>query len=238
MNTMQVEALEKLINEAVALRPVNADKLAEYAERMEAGTKFPPVIVGSWPLSEKYGQGGVVDGMHRIGAAKVAGVKTLDVEERKFDTLQSALKFMYDANMAHGLPVTEGQRNARIKLLRKIDPSLTLEKIGKEFGLGKSSIDRIVKDDQGEGKSGRKTGTSKSKAHKSQEVLKPKAIVSALERLDYTFARVKPTADFVAHCSPEEDGKDGESRAVIDKDKVALLKKCITHLSNIVKELS
>lgn len=233
MYSMKLEQLEKLINEAVALRPANGDKLAEYAERMEAGVKFPPVVVGSWPLSEKYGQGGVVDGIHRIGAAKVAGIKELDVEEQKFPTLQDALQYMYIANMTHGLPVSEGQRNARIKLMRTIDPTMTLEKIGKIFQLGKSTIQRIVEHGAGEGKPGRKTGAAKNQAHKTQEPLKPKAIMSMLDRLDYTFARVRPTAEFVAHLSPET-----EKGPQVDKDMVSLINKVVKHFQNVIKELT
>lgn len=232
MGQQELKHIAKFINEEISLRPMNAGKVAEYAERLKLGVTFPPIMVGSWPKSDKYGESGVVDGLHRLMAAKEAGLKSFEVTEMKFNSLQEALTYMYQANMAHGLTPTEGQRNARIKLIRKIEPDAGIEKLAKEFKLSTSSIDRIIKDQQGEGKSGPKTGTKKNAAHKNLEPLKPKAVLSACERIVYTLTRVRPAADLVAFCQPE-----GEEGLELDQDKFDLLVETVKLLQGIVKEL-
>lgn len=229
---MKVAELTELINEKISLRKPNPAKIAEYAERMLAGVTFPPVIVGHWPKSEKYGDSGIVDGMHRLAAAYAAKLDSIPSESKKFETLEAALLYMYEANMAHGLPVTEGQRNSRIKLIRQIDPKLTLDKIAKQFGLSTASVDRIVKDKQGEGKSGPK-GANASKGHKSQESLKGKAFVSLMERLDFTFKKARPVAELIDYLNPE--GEDGN---VLNVDALKTIKAVKSHLEGLIKELS
>lgn len=232
MKQVPVSELKELANEKISLRKPNEHKIEEYAERMRAGVVFPPVIVGQWPASEKYGAFGIVDGIHRVGAALKAGVKSLSVEERAFPSLEEALSFMYIANMAHGLPVTEGQRNARIKLLRQIDAKMSIDKLAEIFGLSRSSCDRILKDEQGEGKSGPK-GANKSKAHKSQEPLKAKAFFNALERICETCESKIAVADILAFAQPETD-----KGPKVDKEMLQSLKATIANLTAMAKELN
>lgn len=231
--TMKLKDLLLEVNEEISLRKPNAAKIAEYAERMQAGAVFPPVIVGQWPHSQKYGSSGIVDGIHRVGAAELAKLDSLDVEVKKFTTLEEALSFMYEANMAHGLPVTEGQRNARIKLLKKIDPKLTLEKLAAQFKLGKSSIARILGDEQGEGKSGRKAGANASKAHADQTPLKPQAFFNQLGKINLTCEHTHALADIIAHAYPET-----EKGPKVDKDMLKTLKEAKANLEGIIKELA
>ena len=229
---MILKELATNVNDAIALRKPNEAKIVEYAERMGAAVEFPPITIGYWPSSEKYGDHGIVDGLHRLAAATLAELKEFPTVSKKFASLEEALLYMYQSNMAHGLPVTEGQRNNRIKLLRQIDPKLTLEKIGKMFELGKSSIQRVLGGEQGEGKSGPK-GANKSKGQKSQEPLKAKAFFSTLERMDFTCKRVRSVADIIAYAAPES-----EEGVTIDAEKVKTIKAVIIHLNNLLKELS
>lgn len=233
MSNMKLEDLKVEVNEEISLRKPNAAKIAEYAERMQAGAVFPPVIVGQWPHSQKYGSSGIVDGIHRLGAAEVANLESLDVEFKKFPTLEEALSFMYEANMAHGLPVTEGQRNARIKLLKKIDPKLTLERLAKQFNLSKSSVDRILTGDQGEGKSGPKGGANASKAHADQKPLKPQAFYNQLGKINLTCEHTQALADAIAYAYPET-----EKGPKVDKEKLKVLKEARANLDGIIKELT
>lgn len=232
MATQTLTEIAKFINDDISLRPMNDAKAKEYAERMTVGVEFPPIVIGSWPKSDKYGESGIVDGLHRLMAAKEAGLKSFPVTEKKFASLQDALTYMYQANMGHGLPPTEGQRNARIKLIRKIDPTATIGKLGKEFGLSDSSIDRIIKDQQGEGKPGRKTGTKKNAQHKDLELMKPKAIMSSIERLHLTLTKARPAADFIAFCQPE-----GEDGAELDQEKFDTIQELTKLFQAIIKEL-
>jgi hypothetical protein len=230
---MKVSDLVKLINEEVALRAPNQAKIDEYAERMENGVKFPSVTIGTWPKSDKYGSEGIVDGLHRVAAAKQAKIESLDATTVSFPSIQDALTYMYTANMAHGLPPTEGQRNARIVLIKKIDPTLTLEKIASQFKLGKSSIDRILKGQQREGRGGVQTGSKRSAAHKSLEPMKPKAFFTALERINYTLERVRATAEIVAAVTPES-----EEGVNVDTDKRDAIQGTIKFLNSLVKAIA
>lgn len=233
MSTMKVKDLLADVNDAITLRKTHADKVNEYAERMSAGVTFPPIVIGHWPHSEKYGSKGIVDGLHRLGAATIAGIDSLPVEIKKFASLAEMLAYMYEANMAHGLPVTEGQRNARMKMIHKIDPKATLEALAKQFGLSKSSVDRVLKGEQGEGKSGPKAGANKSKAHQDVEGLKPKAFFSHLEKVLATTNHTQKCADVIAYAMPET-----EEGPKVDKDKVKLLKAVIKDLQELLKEIA
>lgn len=230
--TMKIEMIQKQVNDEILLRKPDPKLIAAYAEKMSAGATFPPIIIGTWPLSEKYGSTGIVDGMNRLGAATVAGLKSFPVEERKYTTLSDMLADMYVLNIAHGQPVSEGQRNARIKLLRS--QGMTLETIAKMFNLGKSSIDRIAKNDQGEGKPGRKGGANASKGQGTQAPLKAKAFFTMLERLNKELTRKRPDvkAEILAYMSPcTDENEDGE----LDEDLFKSLKSVHAHFGEMIK---
>ena len=233
MTKMSIEQLTKLVNEAISLRKPHKDTIANYAEKMESGVQFPSIVVGQWPKSDKYGDSGIIDGLHRLAAATVAKLKEFPVEHVQFETLEQALADMYVRNMQHGLPPTEGQRNARIKLLKQINPNETIDTLAKKFALNRSSIDRILKGKQGEGKSGRKGGANASAAHKTLDALKPKPFFAMLDRLEFTLNRVRPTADIIAYCTPETD-----NGVQVDKEKKKKLDAVIKLLQGVVAELS
>lgn len=231
---MKVSDAIKLVNTAIALRDPNESRVEDYAERLKNGAVFPDIVVGRWPKSDKYGEEGIVDGLHRLAAHKKAGLIEVGVKEIQFKSLSEMLAFMYTANMSHGLTPTEGQRNARIKLLRQVDPTLNIDKLAEQFKLGRSSIDRILKDQQGEGKSGRKTGSKKSKAHKDLLPMKPSAFFKNLEKLEFTLEKKQPVADIVAFASPlDETGK----KTVVDHEKAGLVESVYTYLGLILKSL-
>jgi hypothetical protein len=229
---MQLKELISYVNDSIALRKPNEAKVSEYAERMIAGVQFPPIIIGRWPKDERYGEVGIVDGLHRLKAAHEAKLKDFPTQEKKFASIQEALAFMYTANMEHGLPVSEGSRNSRIKLLRSVDPTLDIVKLGNIFKLGKSSIDRILKGEQGEGKAGRKTG-AKAVKQQANEPLKPKAFIAVLERILFTFGKKRAMADIIDHFVPET-----EKGPELDAAKYAVLKEVQEGLQALAKEVA
>lgn len=234
---MKLKELETYLNESIKLRSPNTEKAEQYGEAMLAGAKFPPIKVGHWPKTEKYGEQGIVDGVHRLLGAAYAKWDDFPTESIKFQTLSDALVYMVTANQEHGIPLTEGQRNKRIVLLKQMDPKLTLEKIGKLFNLHTSSVDRILKGVQGEGKSGVKTGTHASPAHKNQEPKKAVAIYKSIVALNVEFDRKRPNqlAELGSYCSPiSEKHPDGE----VDQDKLVQLIKLAQFLTLVIKELS
>jgi len=227
---MKVTDALKLVNSEIALRSANTGKIAEYAERMENGVKFPAIVIGKWPKSDTYGESGIVDGLHRLFAAQNAKVETLDTQTIEFPGVAEMLTYMYTANMAHGLAPTEGQRNARIVMVKKIDPTLTLEKIASQFKLSKSSIDRILKGTQKEGRGGIQTGSKRSKAHKDLEPSKPKAFYALCEKIVHTLSVVSSAADIVHDVTPE--GKKGIE---LNAEKFDLLGETHKALTDLLK---
>lgn len=220
--------LQSLVNDSIALRRPNLDKVAEYAERMRAGVTFPAVVIGTWPKTEKYGETGIVDGLHRVLAAVDSGTPLMS-ETKVFKSLSEALAYGYEANMRHGFPVTEGQRNKRIVLMRQLDPKMNIDMLAKVFGIGRSSIDRILKGEQGEGKSGPKTGTTKSDAHKTKDPMKPSAIYKTIVKLNNEFIRKRPSqgTELAGYLSPISEGhEEGE----LDKERLAEVEALIEHL--------
>ena len=86
---------------------INETTVAEYAERMIAGDRFPPVVIflnnGDYLLA---------DGFHRLLARKLAKFERIDAEVRQ-GTRLDALKFSLSANHQHGLRRTnEDKRHA------------------------------------------------------------------------------------------------------------------------------
>lgn len=230
---MKITELKNFINDAIALRNPDKAKIAEYAERMKVGVEFPPIIIGYWPKTAKYGESGIVDGLHRFSAAQEAGLTDVPVESKKFPSLESALTFMYTANMSHGLPVDDKQRNKRIVLLKQIDAKLTLEQLGKEFGLSTASIDRILKNRQGEGKPGPKGANARKE---EQQPKKASQIFKTIQGLNVEFLRKRPNqaAELGAFCSPvTEDAPDGE----VNQDMLQELILLHDTLKGIIKEL-
>jgi hypothetical protein len=89
--------------------------VAEYAEAMIHGDKFPPVIVFQ---SEE----GLIlaDGFHRVRSAKQAGFDTITAEIRQ-GTRLDALRYSLSANHTHGLRRTnEDKRHAVCVALREL----------------------------------------------------------------------------------------------------------------------
>ena len=93
---------------------INGATVAEYAERMIAGDRFPPVVVfrsnGTYLLA---------DGFHRFLARRLAKFERIDAEVRQ-GTRLDALKFSLSANHQHGLRRTnEDKRYAITVALRE-----------------------------------------------------------------------------------------------------------------------
>lgn len=79
---------------------IHDDVVEEYAEAMQEGATFPPIVV--FHDGEKYFPG---DGFHRMKAAETLGLLDIEAEVRKGGRLD-ALWFALSANRAHGIRPT------------------------------------------------------------------------------------------------------------------------------------
>lgn len=104
MNAQKTK-LNALVTEGLQIRcAIDKAVVAEYAEAMNDGAKFPPILV----FSEKdklY----LADGYHRVSAAKELGLEEIDAEVRD-GGFNEALKYALHANADHGLRRTNADK--------------------------------------------------------------------------------------------------------------------------------
>jgi len=101
------------INEARSLRnqarfqALDEHLVGTYAEAMQGGAKFPPIVVAKGP-------GGflILDGNHRYAASRVAGKETISAYVVKGASDRQLSILTFDANTRHGMPTTPEERKA------------------------------------------------------------------------------------------------------------------------------
>lgn len=118
---------------------LNNDKVAEYAECMKDGDKFPPVIV-FWDGSNYW----LADGFHRYHATRRIEVVTIEAEVKE-GTVDEAQVFAFGANAKHGLYLTAADIREIIKrmLLNSITISWTNAQIARHIGCSKMTVGRV-----------------------------------------------------------------------------------------------
>jgi hypothetical protein len=218
MSKMNVKQIEPYFNnhhehKHVDLRAAKEEVINDYALKMKDGQKFPAILLGEFPDSVNDGNKLIIDGMHRFLAAKKAGVE-LDVEVRKYDNAAAALADMVVHNIKHGLRLTTGDRNKRIKLLAS--RGYTDTDLAKMFGLSNMSIGRIKKGEQGEGISGPKKGSQLKKF----SGYAPSAFVGVLDKINKTCkGKLKGYNDFfyVQDEKTEETSKNEEAFKIVEE---------------------
>ncbi len=98
---------------ATQMRAIGIDPavVVEYAEAMEDGASFPPVIL--FHDGERYNPG---DGFHRIAAARRIDRQTIPAEIRE-GSKRDAVLFAAGANSAHGLRRTQADKRRSVETL-------------------------------------------------------------------------------------------------------------------------
>lgn len=87
------------------LLPVHQETIEIYRAAMDQGDKFPPIVVNA--TKKPYV---ILDGNHRLFAAKMAGFLSMDAFLVKQATKAQMELFTYEANARHGLPTTLEER--------------------------------------------------------------------------------------------------------------------------------
>jgi DNA N-6-adenine-methyltransferase (Dam)/ParB-like nuclease domain len=95
---------------------LNTDVVNSYAEEMKAGTRFPPITV--FRVDQTYM---VADGVHRVHAAKLAGLPTIRATVKE-GTRRDAVLFAVGSNATHGLQRTHEDKRYAVGLLLR-DPT-------------------------------------------------------------------------------------------------------------------
>ena len=113
---------------------INETTVAEYAERMIAGDRFPPVVVflnnGDYLLA---------DGFHRLLAKRLAKFEWIDAEVRQ-GTRLDALKYSLSANHQHGLRRTNEDKRHAVEIALREFPGWADRAIAQMCGVSHPSV--------------------------------------------------------------------------------------------------
>jgi hypothetical protein len=117
------------ITDCQARAATNDECVADYAEKMQAGIKFPPVVVFNdgkqiW----------MADGVHRYLAATSICAKTINCDLRK-GTKDDALWFASGSNQTHGLRRTNKDKQSAVTIALKLKPGLSDRAIADHCGV-------------------------------------------------------------------------------------------------------
>jgi len=95
---------------------------------------------------DEHGQFNLIDGFHRLEAARRLGLPVLpcrvDPEADYFSGVA--------ANITHGLPLTMADRKVAARWLAKLTPSLSYREIGRRCGLHHETVKRALEEGDGE----------------------------------------------------------------------------------------
>jgi hypothetical protein len=111
---LQIHTL--VVDETVQARAsLDSGVVSEYAEALENGALFPPVIV--FHDGERHR---LADGFHRVAAAHKAGRQEIECDVRP-GTRRDAALFAAGANVAHGLRRTNADKRHAVSILLRDD---------------------------------------------------------------------------------------------------------------------
>jgi hypothetical protein len=137
--------LDKIVADPQAQPRAELDQelVAEYAEAMEGGAKFPPVVV----FQDGDATNWLADGFHRLEAARASGLKEIEAEVRR-GSLREAILFSVGANATHGKRRTnQDKRRAVSKLLADKEWSAWSDnKIAQHTGVSQPFVSSLRKE--------------------------------------------------------------------------------------------
>jgi transposase-like protein len=108
----------------------------------EVDTPLPPILVDRRSMR-------VIDGMHRLTAARLNGAETIEVEF--FDgTDADAFLRAVEANVTHGLPLSQADRRAAAERIIVSHPHLSDRAIAQVAGIGAKAV-AAIRDRSGKG---------------------------------------------------------------------------------------
>ncbi|WP_156764294.1 ParB N-terminal domain-containing protein [Mycobacterium sp. E3247] len=122
-----------------ALMPGNSPRMdgesKSHTELMASASELPPIVVHRPTMR-------VIDGMHRLRAAKLRGRETIQV--RFFDgTADEAFVIAVSANVTHGMPLTRKDRKAAAAQIIRAYPSWSDRLIASTTGLSHRTVAEI-----------------------------------------------------------------------------------------------
>lgn len=135
---------------------INEDTVADYAEAMESGVEFPPIVVYH-DGTDYY----MADGFHRCLGASRIGLKEISAEIRK-GTRIDALKYALGANCTNGLRRTNDDKHRCVEIALREFPDWSDRKIEEACGVSDYLVATVRKE------TGARNGTSTLPADQPQ----------------------------------------------------------------------
>lgn len=127
--------------------------VADYAEAMTRGDRFPPVVVFK-PKADEFL---LADGFHRVRAARKSKFTTIAADIRR-GSRTDALRYSLQANHAHGLRRTSQDKRFAIGLALREFSSLSDRAIADMCGVSHSSVAIVRRQLDDSSSSGTRTG--------------------------------------------------------------------------------
>ena len=117
---------------------LDEEAIERYQKRYESELFMPPIIVYRVPNKGCL----LVDGFHRVTAAKKAGLKTInaDVKNGSYD---DAVLAAATANVKHGMPLSQEERKKVVKVFLKMHPERTNRWIAEDVGVSVHNVQKI-----------------------------------------------------------------------------------------------
>jgi transposase-like protein len=137
-----VVATEVVTVPVLSLRPADSPRLngedkAHIARLAETETPLPPILVSKSTMR-------VIDGMHRLLAASLQGRETIEVIFLDGTEADIFLRGVQE-NIAHGLPLSQGDRRAAAERIIASHPHMSDRAIGHSVGLAAKTVAAIRK---------------------------------------------------------------------------------------------
>ncbi len=119
---------------------MNEDAVERYADLYREGVSLTPVSI--W--HDREGNLVLIDGHHRLEAAKRAGLEEIDGYDEGTGDMSGFIEESIKANARNGLALSKADRKRAAELIYKYQPTLSVRSIADKVGLSKSLIQTIV----------------------------------------------------------------------------------------------
>lgn len=119
---------------------MNEDAVERYADLYREGVGLTPISI--WRDGE--GNTILIDGHHRLEAAKRAGLEEIDGYDEGTGDMPGFIEASILANARNGLALSKADRKRAAELLYKYQPTLSVRSIADKVGLSKSLIQTVI----------------------------------------------------------------------------------------------
>ena len=190
---------------------ISEDTVSDYAEAMQAGDQFPPVVVYHDGV-DYY----LADGFHRLHAAKRLHKASIQAEVRT-GTLRDAILYSLGANRDHGLRRSNADKRKCVQtLLEDFEwGELSVNEMARICGVSPQLVTAV----KWEMEVGAKVSTVKTNAPKKEKPVKLETVVEA--PLNLTEEKDEAVAELVAENQRLSDRLAVEAMDASEEEKLA-----------------